>query len=101
MRFNNRFCYIFRIIVLVLTVLFTNGWTQKKKLTYDQAFQRGEPLLLGSLPRIQGWLDDEHYLEMRSEGEEGQSGLKLMKVNVITDESSIYFDDEKYKDPHS
>ncbi len=83
---------------LILTFLFTNGWTQKKKLTYNQVFQRGEPQLLGSLPRITGWLDDEYYLEMRSEGEEEQSRPKLMKVNVTTAEASLYFDEEKHKD---
>ena len=86
------------IMVLVLTALFTNGWAQKKKLSYDQAFQRGEPQLLGSLPRIQGWLDDEHYLEMRSEEEAEQARAKLMKVNVTTGEASIYFDEDEYKD---
>lgn len=88
----------FVTIILGLTVLLSNGWTQKKKLTYKQVFQRGEPRLLGSLPRIQGWLDDDHYLEMRSDENDEKSRSELLKVNVTTGETSSYFDAEKYKD---
>jgi len=86
------------IIVLTLLIAVTTGWTQKKKLSYKQVFQRGEPRLLGSLPRIRGWLDDEHYLEMRSDEEDEQETPKLMKVNATTGETIIYLDEEKYKD---
>lgn len=86
------------IIVLGLIFLITDGWAQKKKLTYKQVFQRGEPRLLGSLPRIQDWLDDIHYLELKSDEEDQKAPLKLMKVNAITGEESVYLDEEVYKD---
>jgi len=86
------------LIILCLVVLFASGWAQKKKLSYNQVFQHGEPRLLGSLPRIQGWLDDDHYLEMRSDESEEKVSPKLMKVNVNTGEESIYLDEEKYKE---
>jgi dipeptidyl-peptidase-4 len=98
MSYKRAFCFILLVIFLMLSLLLTSGWTQKKKITYSQAFQRGEPRLLASLPRIQGWLDDENYLQMRSDEEDEKARPKLMKVNVTTGEASIYFDEEKYKD---
>ena len=74
---------VFGMIVLVgFSILVTNGWAQKKKLSYKQVFQRGEPQLLGSLPRIQGWLDDDHYLELRSGEADEEGSSKLMKINA-------------------
>ncbi len=98
MSYKRSFYFILLVMFLALSVLPTNCWTQKKKITYNQAFQRSEPRLLASLPRIQGWLDDENYLQMRSDEEDEKARPKLMKVNVTTGEASIYFDEEKYKD---
>ncbi len=70
------------ILNLMMIVLFTSAWAQKKKLTYNQVFQRGEPRLLGSLPRIQDWLDDENYLEIKSDQVGEPSKSQLLKVNV-------------------
>ena len=35
---------------------------QDKQLTFNQVYMFGEPRILKSLPRLQGWFDDEHYL---------------------------------------
>lgn len=93
-------CYFSMLILTIFILAFqiSTVWAQKKKLTYDQAFQRGEPQLLSSLPRFQGWLDDEHYLELKMDEEGENGGFKLMKINVTTAEASIYFDEEKYRD---
>ena len=48
-----------------LVVSTSTTLAQKKKLTYDQVYQRAKPRLTKSLPRIQGWLDDNHYLESK------------------------------------
>ncbi len=86
------------ILMLMPMVLFTSGWAQKKKLTYNQVFHRSEPRLLGSYPRIQDWLDDEHYLELKSNHAGEPAKSQLMKVNVTTGEASIYFNEELYQD---
>ncbi len=91
-------CYAvaFGIIALGLTIFFADSWAQKKKLTYKQVFEQGEPRLLDSLPRIQRWLDENHYLEMRSEETENEASFKLMKINATTEKASIHFDSDKY-----
>lgn len=59
---------------------------QDKQLTYNQVYSRGEPRLLGPLPRLQGWLDDSHYLENKNI--DGNS--VLLKVEAETGEEETY-----------
>lgn len=96
---GKKMVYIFFVLILSFLILTpNNALTQKKKLTYDQVFQRGEPRLIGSLPRIQGWLDDENYLETISEEVDGKDVTRLAKVNVRTGEVTDYFNAQDYKD---
>lgn len=76
--------------VVLTSFAVATGWAQKKKLTYSQVYQRGEPRLLGSLPRIEGWLDENHYLELKSPEEEKEQNL--MKVNALTGKESLFID---------
>jgi len=84
-----------RCFILILAVLSglvsAPGWAQKKKLTYQQVYQRGEPRLLGSLPRIEGWLDDHHYLLVKSDPED-KTKTRLVKVDAATGEESTFLD---------
>ncbi|GAH05291.1 unnamed protein product, partial [marine sediment metagenome] len=73
-------------------LLFTEGFSQKKDLTYEQVFSRGEPRLTIPLPRITGWLDDNYYLELRTEDKK----QTVMKVNALTGEESVYLDYEEF-----
>ncbi|MFQ5750522.1 MAG: S9 family peptidase [bacterium] len=88
---NKTRLFLISVTVLILCAIVTTGWTQKKMLTYQQVYRRGEPKLLGSLPRIQGWLDDQHYLELKSDKED-KTKTQLMKVNAATGEESIFLD---------
>jgi len=85
---------IFTICILLagIIILMIPGCIQqvaKKRLTYEQVYERGEPQLTGSLPGIQGWLDDEHYLELITVDED-EKVSNLMKVNVATGDTSLY-----------
>jgi dipeptidyl-peptidase-4 len=80
----------FRIIAVVsfLLISLQPGHSQKKQLTYNQAFERGEPRLSQSIPTPFAWLDDKYYLiRKRSDNKPA-----FMKVNAITGEESLYVD---------
>ncbi len=59
---------------------------QNEKLTFKQVYEFGEPRILQRLPTLKGWLDDEHYLQMKREDD----GSYLMKINAVTGEESVF-----------
>ena len=80
-------------IILALIFLFPPVFHgQQKKLTYKQVYEFRPPRLLNSLPRISGWLDAEHYLEVKTP--EGKTVPALMKVNAADGSSSVFLDYE-------
>lgn len=95
--FKKMICIVFAAMVF-FSLLTAHSWSQKKQLTYNQVIQRGEPRLTGALPRIQGWLDAEHYLESKSVDVEGKTINKLVKVNALTGEATEFFNEQNYKD---
>ncbi|MGQ9561796.1 MAG: S9 family peptidase [Candidatus Oleimicrobiaceae bacterium] len=84
-----------RMLFIGLLLFAGSGWAQKKLLTYKQAYEGGEPRLLGQLPRVEGWLDDTHYLERSSQGEGQETKLRLMKVDAATGEATVFLDYEQ------
>ena len=62
----------------------------QKMLTYDQAFNRAEPRLMGMLPRIERWLDGENWLESRVDP--ARRTQALYKVNARTGEEALWLD---------
>ena len=79
-------------LIISGTLFFNKGFSQKKDLTYEQAFSYGEPRLTKSLPRITGWLNDDYFLESRTEDKK----QTVMKVNALTGEESVYLDYEEF-----
>lgn len=65
---------------------------QKKKLTYKQAFNFGEPRFTSQVPQLKGWLDDDYYLEVKSDPSVPGSKPSLMKVKAIDGSSEIFID---------
>lgn len=61
---------------------------QDKMLTFSQVYEFSEPRLIKRLPVMKGWLDDEHYLQMKSE----EDRFYLMKINAGTGEENIFID---------
>ena len=98
MSFHKKFSFFLLFCFLFLMVSITLVLAQKKKLTYQQVYLRGEPRLTGQLQRIQGWLDDSHYLESKNNSPDEKAKPKLMKVNAVTGEATQYFDFDKYKE---
>ena len=85
--------YIPLLFLIISGTLFINeGFSQKKDITYKQAFSYGEPRLTKSLPRITGWLNDDYFLESRTEDKK----QTVMKVNALTGEESVYLDYEEF-----
>lgn len=74
------------LIVSTLLIILQPGQSQKKYLTYKQAFERGEPRLIQSISTPFAWIDDHYYLiRKRLENQP-----VYMKVNGSTGEESIY-----------
>ncbi|MBZ0198707.1 MAG: DPP IV N-terminal domain-containing protein [Ignavibacteriaceae bacterium] len=75
-----------QFFIILFAVSLLNVSAQDKKLTFKQVYMGAEPRLVGSIPRVQGWLDESHYLESKTEA--GTSAL--YKVNAETGESEIF-----------
>jgi dipeptidyl-peptidase-4 len=68
---------------------------EKKSLTFEQIFKNAEPKITKSLPDINGWADDDHYLVTKKK--EGDGKEKLYSVDVISGEEKLYRDLDQYK----
>ncbi len=96
MRFKKGILFLSLSIMFSQIFLASNLFGQKKKLSYQQVFQRGEPKLTGSLPIIEGWLDDTFYLQLKQDKKAGIA--KVMQVNAVTGEEADYFNYHAYDD---
>ncbi|MCH6575959.1 MAG: DPP IV N-terminal domain-containing protein, partial [Bacteroidetes bacterium] len=82
---SNKLFFIIATVLLVIGI-HSIGFAQDKKLTFDQVYLFGQPRLLQRLPSLKGWLDDDHYLQLKNE----DSNTYLMKVNAETGKEEIY-----------
>lgn len=80
-------CYTLPCFVLVS--LYTSLQAQKKNFSYDQLFKGAAVSATKPLPVIRGWVDDEHYLEMRQSATD-TSKQELVSVNVKTGKAIAY-----------
>ncbi len=76
------------VAYLVAIVIWLPSPGQKKNLSYDQLFGSGESNVNKPLPAIAGWVDDEHYLELRMDSVSGNE--EIMAINVKTGKASRY-----------
>ena len=90
------FIRIFAACLFFLGVfLFHSNAQEKKKLNFDQIFKVAEPKLTKTLPNINGWANDNHYLETKKK--EGDEKPKLYSVNIKSGKEEIYRDLDQYK----
>jgi dipeptidyl-peptidase-4 len=89
---------IFFINLILSLLVFNSSTAQNKKLTYRQVFEYGDPKLLGSLPHMEGWLDDQHYLEYFSVPAKNIS--KLVKIHARTRKATTYLDYQALNDQY-
>ena len=82
--------FMLTILFLILLILSTDGIIlgQDKKLTFSQVYQFIEPRILQRLPVMKGWLDENHFLQMKMEN----GSDYLMKVNAESGKEEIYID---------
>lgn len=88
-----------RSIFLLITV-FVLGTTmqlsaQQKQVSFEQAFKGTPTNITKPLPAIRGWIDDDHYIEMRKDDADGKS--KTMSVDVKTGKAVPYTKTEEAK----
>jgi len=63
---SNKLFFIIATALLAIGI-HSIGFAQDKKLTFDQVYLFGQPKLLQRLPSLNGWLDDDHYLQLKNE----------------------------------
>lgn len=81
--------------LLIIPVFFSqNVLSQKKNLTYQEAYGTKRPKITKPLPRISGWLDDSYYLVNKIFNEH----KSIVKIEAKTGKELLYFDyDEQNK----
>ena len=98
MKHKGKILFYLLIFFSFLLVSSSTIFANKKKLTYEQVYQQAKPRLTQSLPQIQGWLDDFHYLESKKISDEKDIQTKLVKINAQTGKEKIFLDYDVYKD---
>ena len=73
-----------KLLLLVAVCVLTVSIFAQKKLNYKQVYLNQGERLTQRMPYLQGWFDDENYLEMKFE----KGSRKTVKVNVKTGEES-------------
>jgi dipeptidyl-peptidase-4 len=75
----------FLVAILFVLPLFT--FAQKKKFTFNEIFAGGFPTIFKTLPVIEGWADDNHYIEVQTD----DNGNKTRySVDVVTGKRTAY-----------
>jgi dipeptidyl-peptidase-4 len=79
------------VLAAFFPLLMTVGYPHKapKKITYKQAYQNKEPVLLKQMT-TPSWLDDQNYL--LRERDEKTRAIRLMKVFAETGEKKLFLD---------
>lgn len=74
-------------LVCLLAAPFSSS-AQQKTFTHEQLFEGAFPAIFTDLPNIEGWADDDHYIERRGQG--GQTQRLL--VNARTGATKPYME---------
>ena len=81
--------YYFILTLLFLSILPEySTQAQNKHLTFNQVYMFGQPRILKSLPRLQGWFDDDHYVLQKRDA----TTSAIVKVNAKTGEETFVLD---------
>ncbi len=75
------------LVIALCYVLFPGmSWGQEKKITFDQAFKRGQPRIFNSMPYVTGWQDADHYLTM-----DMKRGA-IIATDAVSGEEKVFLD---------
>ena len=78
-----------RFAWLMICAIPLTAASQKKNFTYEQLFNNKYPAVMRSLPVIEGWADEEHYLE-RKINAGGAEKEELFSIEVKSGKSVPY-----------
>ena len=73
-------------IALLFTLPFISV-AQKKTFTFDQIFKGQFPSVFNPLPEIGGWVDDEHYIQVKTDDKGKETAVS---VDVATGKSTPF-----------
>jgi dipeptidyl-peptidase-4 len=74
-------------LIVLLFVLPFAASAQKKTFTFDQIFRGEYPDIFHPLPEIEGWADDDHYIELRTDNQGNESAFS---IDVLTGNASPF-----------
>lgn len=77
------------LLICLLAVPF-GSLAQQKTFTHEQLFEGAFPAIFADLPNIEGWADDDHYIETR----ELAGRAQRMLVNAATGAAKPYLEDK-------
>ncbi len=77
--------------ILILSIIFLITFqceicAQNNKLTFSQVYEFSEPEILQRLPAMKGWIDNLHYLQVKSV----DTINYIIKVNAVNSDESIF-----------
>lgn len=100
MKHQKLFLILF-LFVVGFVFTFSNMTAQKKKLTYKQVYESGGMRgRMGVMGRGEmGWIDEDHYLEMKSDPAKPDSRPVMMKTNALDGKSEVYIDNSSIQLP--
>lgn len=78
----NKFTFIALLFALPLV-----SAAQKKTFTFDQIFRGQYPSIYKPMPEIAGWVDDDHYIEVRTDDNGNET---VFSVDVTTGATNPY-----------
>lgn len=93
MRKNIRISFPYRLLFIFILFSLTSSvrpQINKKKLTFEQAFLNASPHVVKPLTAARSWLDDEHYLLLKTD--EKTKSSKLFKVKAQIGQESLFLD---------
>ncbi|NJD23468.1 MAG: S9 family peptidase [Melioribacter sp.] len=99
---HQKIVLIILLAAIGLVFNFSDLTAQKKRLTYKQVYEGGRGMRggMGMFGRgAMGWIDEEHYLEMKADPSKPDSRPVMMKTNVEDGKSEIYIDNSSIQLP--
>lgn len=75
-----------KLLLLLLLASPFASYAQKKQFTFDQLFKGQFPAVFNDLPKVDGWIDDDHYVELR----DSAGTQTTWSVDAVTGRSTPY-----------
>ncbi len=90
MKIRSKKAIVISLMGLFLLNLVHVSYAQKKSFTYEQVYGKAKSALMGKVPDLVGWFDDEYYLAWMPH--EKNKKTHLMKIHAETGETHLLVD---------